>query len=90
MNIETLSSAHLTARRAVVDAFANELVQALDGEATPRDPRRENESPRPHDLIAVKKHFARRRVYASDRAGHENFRAKSFGLLQRTACELIA
>ena len=70
MNIETLSSAHLAARRAVVDAFANELVQALDGEPTPRDPCRKNESPRPHHLIAIKKHFARRRVYASDRAGH--------------------
>ena len=90
MNIETLSSAHLAARRTVVDAFANELVQALDGEPTPRDPSRKNESPRPHHFIAVKKHFARRRVYSSDRAGHKNFRAQPLGLLQRTACEFIA
>src|SRR5580693_6393254 len=89
MNIETLSRAHLAARRAVVDAFANKLVQALDGEPTPRDPCRKNESTRLHDLVPVKKHFTRRRVYARDRTGHKNLRSQPLGLLQRAACKLI-
>src|SRR5260370_7690590 len=89
MNIETLGSGHLAARRAVVDAFANELVQALDGEPTPRDPCRKNESTRLHDLIPVKKHFTRRRVYARDRTRHKHLRSQPFGLLQRAACKLI-
>src|SRR5712672_2628290 len=90
MNVETLSSAHFAARRSVVDALANELVEAFDGEATPGDACRKNEGPCPQNLVAVEKHLTRRRVDALDRAGNKNFRAKSLGLLQRAACKLIA
>ena len=73
-----------------VRTFANELVESVDGETTPCDAGRQNESPCPHHLIAVQKHFARRGVDTRDRTGYKNFCPQPLRLLQRTACELIA
>src|SRR6185369_4878844 len=88
MNIETLGGAHFAARSTVVDSFADELVQALDGQPTPRDPRRKNDGFCSYNLIAVEDHLACRRVYPTDRPGHKDFGPQPLGLLQCPACEL--
>src|SRR5262245_24097426 len=90
MDVETLRGTHFAARCPVVDTLADESVEPLGAEASPRDTCGEDEGPRPHDLAAVEKHFTRRRIDALDRPGHDDFRTQPPGLLQRAARQLIA
>ena len=48
-----MGSARFAACRAIVDAFADEPIEAIDREPTPCDAGRENEGPRPDDIAAI-------------------------------------
>ena len=56
--------ARLAARGAVVDALADQPVEAVDRQPPPRHAGGEDDGPRPHDVAAVEEHLARRRVDA--------------------------
>ena len=48
-----MGGARFAACRAIVDAFADEPIEAIDREATPRDAGGKNEGPRPDDIVAI-------------------------------------
>src|SRR5262249_59924250 len=82
--------ARLAACRSIVDAFANEAVEAVDREAAPGDARGENDRARPDDITPIEKNLSRLRIDARDGARDQNLRPQSARLLQGPARELIA
>ena len=90
VDVEPVRGAHLAARGAVVDALADQPIEAVDGEAPPRDAGGEDQRPRPHDVAAVEEHFARRRIDARDRARDQDLRPEAARLLERPARQLVA
>src|SRR5947207_1582353 len=85
-----MGRARFAACRAIVNTFADEPIESVDRQATPRDARRENDRLRPHDVVAIEMNFTRSRIDASDRARDQNFRPEALCLLQRAARELVA
>ena len=90
VDVEPVRGARFAARGAVVDALADEPIEAVDREAAPRDAGGENDRSRPDDIVAVEGDFARRRIDAGDRARDQDFRAEPPRLLQRAARKLVA
>ena len=85
-----MRGAGLAARGAVVDALADQPIEAVDREAPPGDAGRENERSRADDVAAVEEHLARRRIDAGDRARDQDLRPEPPRLLQRAAGQLVA
>ena len=78
------------ARRAVVDALADEAVEAFDDQPSPRHAGGHDDAARAHMLAAVENHLARRRVHALDASRDEDFSAQPARLLQRAAGQFVA
>jgi hypothetical protein len=85
-----MSGAHFATRGPIVDALADEPIEAVNGETPPRDTSGKNESPCPDDVATVERYFARRRVDAGDRARDRNFRPKSPCLLECATRKFVA
>ena len=73
-----MGSARFAACRAIVDAFADEPIEAIDRESTPCDAGRENERPRPDDIAAIEVDLTRARIDASDGPRDQNLRPSRF------------
>lgn len=85
--VESMRGASFASRRTVVDAFADEPIEAVDRETAPRDASREYHGPRPHDVVAIEMNLARFRIEPSDIARDQNLAPQPPGLLQCTADE---
>jgi hypothetical protein len=85
-----MSGARFAARGPKVDTLSNEPIEAIDGEATPRDAGGKNEGSCPDDVITIEKHFARCRTDASDGARNQNLGSKPPRLLECATGELVA
>ena len=85
-----MRGARFAARSPIVDAFADEPVEAVDGEPTPADAGGENEGSCPQDLVPIQEDFALYRIDTADGARDEDFSAKTFRLLEGPACKLVA
>ena len=59
VDVESVGGARFAARRAVVDALADQPVEAVDREATPRDAGGKNDGPRPDDVVAIEVNLTR-------------------------------
>ena len=90
VDVEPVRGAHFAARGAVVDALADQPIEAVDGEATPRDAGGEDQRSRADDVAAVEEHFARRRIDARDGARDQDLRPEPPRLLERATGELVA
>jgi hypothetical protein len=90
VNVQPVAARRLAGRRAVRNALPGKPVESLDRQAPPGDAAGEDDRPRPQDVTAVKVHLTGRGIDPCDRPGHQDFRAESAGLLQRTARELFA
>jgi len=90
VNIEAMRRGRFAARRTVEDALADQPVEAIDGEAAPRDPGGENDGACVDDIAAIDVHLAGLRIEPRDRARHEGLRPQSARLLQRAACKFVA
>ena len=75
IEVEPVGRACFTARRSVVDALADEPIEAVDREAAPCDASGKNDGPRPDNFLAIKENLARRRIDAIDGTRDQNFRA---------------
>jgi hypothetical protein len=64
---------------------SEETINAIDSEATPRDASGKNKGSCTDDVVTIEKHFARRRIDASDGACDQNFRPKPPRLLSLSA-----
>ena len=85
-----MGGARFAACRAIVDALADQPIEAVDREATPRDASGENDGPRPDDVVAIEVNLTRCRIDASDRARDQNLRPEPPCLLECAARELVA
>ena len=58
VDVETLGPTRLAARRPIVDTLAQQALEALDGEAAPTHPGRDDEGAGPEGFAAVEPHGA--------------------------------
>src|SRR5207253_5770905 len=69
INVQSMRGVGFATCGPVIDTLADEPIEAIDSEATPRDARCQNESACPDDIVAIEEHFAHGRIDASDGAG---------------------
>ena len=81
--------AGLAARGPVIDALADQSLEAVDRQATPGDPGGDNDSARAQHVAAVERNFARRRVDAGDRARDQDLCAEPPRLMQRAGGKFV-
>src|SRR5262249_30286223 len=90
MHVKSMRGARLAARRPVVDAFADQPLESLDGQPAPGDATGQNDGPRLDRFPAVEKDLASCRIEPRHGAGHDDLAAETPRLAQRAARELIA
>src|SRR4030095_6366907 len=90
MEVEPVGGARFAACRAIVDALADQPIEAVDRQTTPRDPSGKNDGPRPDDIVAIEDNLSRRRIDASTRARDQYLRPEPPGLLECAARKLVA
>src|SRR5204863_3801856 len=89
VDVEPVRVGSLVSRRAVGDALAGELVEALDCQPPPGHAAGHDDRRRADDVAAVEVQLTGLGVYPRDRTGHEDLRAKPARLLERAAAELV-
>ena len=57
VDVESMGGARFAACRAIVDALADQPIEAVDREATPRDAGGKNDGPRPDDIVAIEENL---------------------------------
>src|SRR4030095_1219569 len=67
MDVESVGGARFAPCRAVVDALADEPIEAVDREATPGDAGSENDGSCPDDVAAAEVDLTRFRIHWGDR-----------------------
>src|SRR6185437_15032899 len=90
MDVCTMRGARLAARRSVIDTLADQPIDPVDFETTPRDPRRENDRSGADDVVAIEQDPPGLRIDPLDRTRNDRFRPQSFRLLERADRELLA
>lgn len=85
-----MRGARFAARSPIVDAFADQPIEAVDFEPAPADAGCENEGSCPQDLAPIQEDFARYWIDTTDGTGDEDFGSKPFRLLQCAIGKLVA
>jgi hypothetical protein len=85
-----MSGARFAACRSIVDTLANEPIEAIAREATPRHASGKNYCPRPDDIAAIEKNLTRFRIDLSDGARDQNLGPEPPCLLKCTTREFVA
>ena len=90
VDVVSMRAARFAARGAVIDPLADEPIEAVDREASPRDAGGKNERSCPDDVVPVQQHFARRWTDAGDGARDQNFSPEPLRLLQGATGKFVA
>ena len=86
VDVEAVRGAGFAARRAVVDALADQPIKPVDRESAPRYARGKDDGPAPHDVVAIEANLTRRRIESGHGARDQYLRPKPPCLLERAAC----
>ena len=90
VDVESVRGACFAACRAIVDALADQPVEAVDRQATPRHAGGKNDGPPPDDIVAIEANLTRCRIDTSDRARDQYLRPEPPCLLERAARQFVA
>jgi hypothetical protein len=90
IDIQAMGAAGLAAGRSIIDALADEPIEAVNGEPPPCHARCKDKSARPDRIGAVEKHLMRRWIDAGDGTCDQDLGAQPPGLLERAARQLVA
>ena len=90
MDVEALGYPGFAAGGAIIDALADEPVEPVDGQTTPRHAGRDDDRPGVQGFVAVEEDSARFRVDADGLPGYQNLGAQALGLAKGTAGEFVA
>jgi hypothetical protein len=82
VDVESVGGARFAARRAIVDALADQPIEAVDRQATPRYASGKNDGPPPDNIVAIEANLPRCRIDTSNRARDQYLRPEPPCLLE--------
>ena len=85
-----MGAGRFAACRPVVDALADEPVEAVDRDTAPRDAGGKDHGSRADDIVAIEVNLPRFRIEAGNGARDQNLRAEAPCLIECAAREFVA